>query len=103
LLAKGLKMGNDTLLVQIYMVDIIFGGFSHALVSMFLDTMSREFYMSKMGELNLFIGLQTKKTQDRTFVHQGKYTKDVLKKFHMGEVKPLLMPMYTTSRLSSGL
>jgi hypothetical protein len=44
-LAKGLKMGsvdktlflfkhgNDTLLVKIYMDDIIFGGSSHALVS----------------------------------------------------------------------
>jgi hypothetical protein len=55
------------LLVQIYMDDIIFGGSSRALVSMFLDTMNMEFEMSMMGELNFFLGLQIKQTQDRTF------------------------------------
>jgi hypothetical protein len=32
-------------------------------------------------------------------VHQGKYTKDVLKKFNMGEAKPLSTPMSTTMAL----
>jgi hypothetical protein len=32
-------------------------------------------------------------------VHQGKYTKDVLKKFNMGEAKPLSTPMSTTIAL----
>jgi hypothetical protein len=32
-------------------------------------------------------------------VHQGKYTKDVLKKFDMGEAKPLSTPMSTTTML----
>jgi hypothetical protein len=44
-----LKHGNDILLVHIYVDDIIFDGSSHALVSKFLDTMSREFKMSMMG------------------------------------------------------
>jgi hypothetical protein len=73
-----LKHDSDTLLVQIYVGDIIFGGSSHALVSKFLDLMSREFEMSMIGELNFFLGLQIKQTQDGTFVHQGKYTKDIL-------------------------
>jgi hypothetical protein len=79
--------------IYIYMDDIIFGGSSHARVSMFLDSMSREFKMSMMGELNFFHRLQIKQTQDKTVVHQGKYTKDVLKKFDMGKAKPLSMPM----------
>jgi hypothetical protein len=32
-------------------------------------------------------------------VHQGKYTKDVLKKFDMCEAKPLSTPMSTTMTL----
>jgi hypothetical protein len=32
-------------------------------------------------------------------VNQGKYTKDVLKKFNMDETKPLLTPMSTTTTL----
>jgi hypothetical protein len=52
-----LKQGTDTLLVQIYMDDIIFGGSSQALVAKFPDTMSREFEMSMMGELTFFLRL----------------------------------------------
>jgi hypothetical protein len=96
-----LKQGNDTLLVQIYVDDIIFGGSSHALVAKFVDTMSIEFEMSMMGELNFFLGLQIKQSREGTFVHQGKYTKDVLKKFDMGEYKPLLMPMSSITALDA--
>ncbi|WVZ75987.1 hypothetical protein U9M48_023998 [Paspalum notatum var. saurae] len=46
-----LSRGGDTLIVQIYVDDIIFGGSSHALVSSFAVQMSREFEMSLMGEL----------------------------------------------------
>lgn len=83
------------------MDDIIFGGSSNDLVSRFSDLMSREFEMSMMGELNFFLGLQIKQTQDGTFVHQGKYTKDVLKKFDMGEGKPLSTPMSTSTTLDT--
>ena len=46
-----LSRGGDTLIVQIYVDDIIFSGSSHALVSSFAEQMSREFEMSLMGEL----------------------------------------------------
>lgn len=55
-----LKHGHDFLLVQIYVDDIIFCGSSHALVSKLAETMSSEFEMSMMGELNFFLGLQIK-------------------------------------------
>jgi hypothetical protein len=38
-----LKHGNDFLLVQIYMDNIIFGGSSHSLVSSFQEMMKNEF------------------------------------------------------------
>jgi hypothetical protein len=52
-----LKHGNDLLVVQIYVDDIVFGGLSHNLVSKFADEMSREFEMSLMGELQYFLVL----------------------------------------------
>ena len=58
-----LKQGNDNLLVQIYMDDIIFGGSSHVLVVKFADFMSSEFKRSMMGELT-FLGLQINQTQE---------------------------------------
>ncbi|WVZ75739.1 LOW QUALITY PROTEIN: hypothetical protein U9M48_023772 [Paspalum notatum var. saurae] len=61
--------GGDTLIVQIYVDDIIFGGSSHALVSSFAEQMCSEFEMSLMGELQFFLGLQIKQGPEGTFVH----------------------------------
>ncbi|WVZ84504.1 hypothetical protein U9M48_031533 [Paspalum notatum var. saurae] len=81
-----LSRGGDTTIVRIYVDDIIFGGSSHALVS--ISWMSREFEMSLMGELQFFLGLQIKQGPEGTFVHQAKYTRDILKKFDMGILNP---------------
>lgn len=93
-----LRHGNDFLLVQIYVDDIIFGGSSHALVSSFYETMSREFEMNMMEELNYFLGLQIKQCKEGTFIHQMKYTKYLLKRFEMGDCKPIATPMATSHR-----
>jgi hypothetical protein len=55
-----LKHGNDFLLVQIYVDDIIFGGSSRALVSSFQEMMENDFQISMMGELTFFLGIQVK-------------------------------------------
>ena len=96
-----LRHGNDVLIVQIYVDDIIFGGSSNDLIAKFAEDMSREFEMSMMGELYFFLGLQIKQPVDGTFVHQGKYTKDIIKKFGMNDSKPLLTPMGTTTDLDA--
>ncbi|WVZ70630.1 hypothetical protein U9M48_019278 [Paspalum notatum var. saurae] len=96
-----LSRGSDTLIVQIYVDDIIFGGSSHALVSSFAEQMSREFGMSLMGELQFFLGLQIQQSPEGTFVHQAKYTRDILKKFEMGDSKTMTTPMSTNTALDA--
>ncbi|WVZ88877.1 hypothetical protein U9M48_035344 [Paspalum notatum var. saurae] len=96
-----LSRGSDTLIVQIYVDDIIFGGSSHALVSSFAEQMSREFEMNLMGELQFFLGLQIKQGLEGTFVHQAKYIRDILKKFNMGDSKPMTTPMSTNTALDA--
>ncbi|WVZ63926.1 hypothetical protein U9M48_013517 [Paspalum notatum var. saurae] len=96
-----LSRDGDTLIVQIYVDDIIFGGSSHALVSSFAEQMSREFEMSLMGELQFFLGLQIKQGPEGTFVHKAKYTRDILKKFDMGDSKPMTTPMSTNTALDA--
>ncbi|WVZ76340.1 hypothetical protein U9M48_024323 [Paspalum notatum var. saurae] len=96
-----LSHGGDTLIVQIYVDDIIFGGSSHALVSSFAEQMSREFEMSLMGELHFFLGLLIKQCPEGTFVHQAKYTRDILKKFEMGDSKPMTTPTSTNTALDA--
>jgi hypothetical protein len=94
-----LNHGTDFLLVQIYVDDIIFCGSSHTLVSRFQEMMESEFQMSMMGKLTFFLGIQVKQTKQGTFVHQAKYTKDLMKKFNMAELKPVSTPMSSTASL----
>jgi hypothetical protein len=94
-----LNHDTDFLLVQIYVDDIIFGGSSHTLMLIFQKIMENEFQMSMMRELTFFLGIQVKQTKQGTFIHQAKYTKDLMKKFNMAELKPLSTPMSTTTTL----
>jgi hypothetical protein len=66
------------------------------LVVRFAEDISKEFEMSMMGELQFFLGLQIKQAKEGTFVHQAKYTKDILKKFKIDDSKPLSTLMSTT-------
>jgi hypothetical protein len=94
-----LNHGTDFLIVQIYVDDIIFGGSSHTLVSRFKKIMESEFQMSMMGELTFFLAIQVKQMKQSTFVHQAKYTKDLIKKFNMAELKPMSTLMSSTASL----
>jgi hypothetical protein len=96
-----LNHGTNFLLVQIYVDDIIFGGTSHTLVSRFREMMKSEFQMSMMGELTFFLDIQVKQMKHGTFVHQAKYTKDLMKKFNMAELKPVSTPMSSAASLGS--
>ena len=57
--------------------------------------MANEFEMSMIGELSYFLGLQIKQLKNGTFMSQGKYIKDMIKKFGMSDSKAISTPMGT--------
>jgi isopentenyldiphosphate isomerase len=61
--------------------------------------MENEFQMSMMRELIFFLGIQVKQMKKGIFIHQAKYTKDLMKKFNMAELKPVSTPMSMTTAL----
>jgi hypothetical protein len=63
--------------------------------------MSKEFETSMMAELQFFLGLQTKQSKEETFVHQAKYTKDIVRKFKMEDSKVMATPMSMTTALDA--
>jgi hypothetical protein len=93
------RQGKDILIVQVYVDDIIFGGSSNSLVARFVEDMSRKFDMSMMGELQFFLRPQIKQSKEGTFVHQAKYTKDIVRKFKMDDSKAMEPRMSTTTTL----
>ncbi|CAN1345666.1 Retrovirus-related Pol polyprotein from transposon TNT 1-94 [Linum perenne] len=92
---------SDILLVQIYVDDIIFGSTSDALRNSFGEMMATTFEMSLMGELKFFLGLQVDQTESGIFIHQTKYTTDLLSRFNFSSAKPAATPMATTTKLSA--
>jgi hypothetical protein len=86
-------INNELFIYQIYVDDIIFGSTNLKVCKDFSDPMTREFEMSMIGELNFFLGFQIKQLMEGTFIHQEKYTNDILKKFKMDDCKPIKTPM----------
>src|SRR4051812_4661917 len=68
-------------------------------VKNFSETMKKKFEMSHMGELNCFLGLQIKQLNNRIFIHQSKYTKELLKRFSMENSGNKKTPMGTSISL----
>jgi hypothetical protein len=55
--------------------------------------------MSMMGDLTFFLGISVKQMKQGTFIHQAKYTKDLMKKFNMDEFKPMSTLISTAASL----
>ncbi|TYK30437.1 F5J5.1 [Cucumis melo var. makuwa] len=66
------RKSDQLLVAQIYVDDIIFGGFPQDLVNNFINIMQSEFEMSMVGELSCFLGLQIKQKNDSIFISQEK-------------------------------
>jgi len=90
---------KDIIIVQIDVDDIIFGSTNASLCKEFSKLMQEEFEMSMMGELKFFLGIQINQCKDGVYVHQSKYTKELLKKFKLEECKEMNTPMHPTCTL----
>ncbi|KAI3681360.1 hypothetical protein L6452_36153 [Arctium lappa] len=87
------KIKGHIILVQIYVDDIIFGSTNPSLCTRFAERMKKEYKMSMMGEQTYFLGLQIKQSDKGTFISQGKYVKDMLKKFDLTQTSAMKTPM----------
>ncbi|GJZ97558.1 retrovirus-related pol polyprotein from transposon TNT 1-94, partial [Tanacetum coccineum] len=73
--------GNDLLLVQIYVDDIIFASTNTALCNEFVNLMTTKFKMSMMGQMSFFLGLQISQCPKGIFLNQSKYASEIIKKY----------------------
>nr|GEV38109.1 retrovirus-related Pol polyprotein from transposon TNT 1-94 [Tanacetum cinerariifolium] len=66
-----IRYGEDILLVQIYVDDIIFGSTNPKYSKHFEKLMHSRFEMSFMGEMKFFLGLQIHQSPRGIFINQG--------------------------------
>ena len=59
--------------------------------------------MSRMRELNFFLGLQIKQQKKEILISQTKYLKKLLKKYGMKNAKPISTPFSSHFRLSKDM
>nr|GEV57883.1 hypothetical protein [Tanacetum cinerariifolium] len=89
------KHGEDILLVQIYVDDIIFGSTNPKLSKQFEKLMHSKFDMSMMGEMKLFLGIQINQSPRGIFINQAKYAQEILIKHGMTSGDSIGTPMAT--------
>ncbi|GKB26731.1 retrovirus-related pol polyprotein from transposon TNT 1-94 [Tanacetum coccineum] len=89
------KHGEDILLVQIYVDDIIFGSTNPKLSKRFEKLMHNKFEMSMMGELKFFLGIQIHQSPCGIFINQAKYAQEILIKHGMTSCDSIGTPMAT--------
>ncbi|WVZ80684.1 LOW QUALITY PROTEIN: hypothetical protein U9M48_028141 [Paspalum notatum var. saurae] len=81
-----LKHCKDFLIVQIYMDDIIF---------------DEQGVRDEHDGITSVLPWALDQTPQGTFIHQSKYTRDLLRKFEMADASPLMTPMSTSTALDA--
>ncbi|GJW28577.1 retrovirus-related pol polyprotein from transposon TNT 1-94 [Tanacetum coccineum] len=98
-----IRYGEDILLVQIYVDDIIFGSTNPKFSKRFEKLMHSRFEMSLMGEMKFFLGLQIHQSPRGIFINQAKYALEILKKHGMEKCDTVGTPMATKPKLDADL
>ncbi|GJX99056.1 retrovirus-related pol polyprotein from transposon TNT 1-94 [Tanacetum coccineum] len=95
--------GNDLLLVQIYVDDIIFASTNTAMCDEFANQMTNKFKMSMMGQMSFFLGLQISQSPRGIFINQSKYASEILKKYGLNSTSFVDTPMIENKKLDEDL
>nr|GEW73956.1 retrovirus-related Pol polyprotein from transposon TNT 1-94 [Tanacetum cinerariifolium] len=98
-----IRYGEDILLVQIYVDDIIFGSTNPKYTKRFEKLMHSRFEMSLMREMKFFLGLQIHQYPCGIFINQAKYTLEILHKHGMEKGQSIGTPMATKPKLDADL
>ncbi|GJR89225.1 retrovirus-related pol polyprotein from transposon TNT 1-94 [Tanacetum coccineum] len=95
--------GNDILLVQIYVDDIIFASTNAAMGDEFANQMTTKFKMSMMGQMSFFLGLQISQSPRGIFINQSKYASEIVKKYGLQSTDSVDTPMIENKKLDEDL
>lgn len=91
--------GQVTIILLIYVNDIVITGSSLEILQQFIDTLKKQ-SMTNLGDLHYYLGIQVHRSKHGLFLHQAKYASDLLAKLSMTNCKPVTTPVYY-SKLST--
>ncbi|KAL0441848.1 UNVERIFIED_CONTAM: Retrovirus-related Pol polyprotein from transposon RE2 [Sesamum radiatum] len=89
------SQGNDTLIVSLYVDDLIYTGNNEKMIQVFKEDMMKTFEMSDLGLMHFFLGIEINQEKEGIFYMSRKYTETLLKKFKMESCKTVTTPLVT--------
>ncbi|GJT75000.1 retrovirus-related pol polyprotein from transposon TNT 1-94 [Tanacetum coccineum] len=95
--------GNDLLLVQIYLDDIIFASTNTAMCNEFANQVTTKFKMSMMRQMSFFLGLKISQSPRGIFINQSKYASEIVKKYGLDSTDSVDTSMIENKKLDEDL
>jgi len=87
------RNGQDTVLLLLYVDDIVLTGSSSSLLSSLIHSLSLQFHMKDLGYLHYFLGIEAKRNSTDLFLCQTKYAIDLLTRAQLIDCKPISTPL----------
>ena len=92
---------NRTLLVAVYVDDILIFGKDKIQINRLKNLLHRRFQMTDLGQASMYLGMQITRDRNRNtiFLNQRKYIEIILDRFKMTDCNPVSTPMETGLKL----
>ncbi|GJZ34320.1 retrovirus-related pol polyprotein from transposon TNT 1-94 [Tanacetum coccineum] len=97
------QAGNDLLLVQIYVDDIIFASTNTAMCNEFANQMTTKFKMLMMGQMLFFLGLQISQCLRGISINQYKYASKIVQNYGLNSTDSVDTPVTENKKLDEDL
>ena len=85
--------------MSVYVDDLLFTGDEEVMMAEFKESMLREFDMSDLGRMRVFLGIEVLESSDGIYICQRKYALDVLKRFGMENSNAVCSPIVPSFKL----
>ena len=84
---------SDTLIIGVYVDDLIVTRSSSVVKEIFKAEMTREFDMSNLGSLSSYLGIEVKQGKSFIFLSQTAYAQKLLQHAKLGECNAATTPL----------
>ncbi|KAL8144668.1 hypothetical protein AgCh_003023 [Apium graveolens] len=88
-----LKRGSQLIMMLVYVDDMILTGNNSELMSQVKLFLASKFKIKDLGSLKYFLGIEIKRTAAGIFIHQNKYSLDIIKDVGYMDANPSLVPL----------
>jgi hypothetical protein len=92
--------GGNTLLMGVYVDDLVISGTKDAEVAAFKEEMKASFQMSDLGLLSFYLGIEVHRGDSRITLRQTAYAKRIVELVGLTDCNPALTPMEERLKLS---